>query len=358
MTFDTLYDLCLYFKNHLNIGEILEIEAEVHTITLSLSIYREADLSIKNNFDFVNNIEDGSMQVLICNSLIINEEAVLSPNIRCKGLCIFSSKVRNNGKISMTARGAKAEGRDIYLYHNRDGTYEFVPARGTIGGKSGVVKGPWGVSAGLLSVKPAAAIGRRTGGGAAGAVWAGWNNTSYSAQGGQGTSYSGGVGSGGMHNNRIGQTRWAYGPADNICGQGGTGRVNAQNSTRNYGFGGAGNPDGFDVYNSSSGDVIGKTYLVSPTNSGTGGLLILYCLSLINKGVIEARGSSGRGTRVWNQGGGSGGGSINIFYNVSIEQGTITAAGQGPSPGGDGSVTIQHMNNTKFLIKDSGKILV
>ena len=34
----------------------------------------------------------------------------------------------------MTARGAKAEGQDVYLFKNFDGTYEHVPAVGGSGG--------------------------------------------------------------------------------------------------------------------------------------------------------------------------------------------------------------------------------
>ena len=39
----------------------------------------------------------------------------------------------NNGTISMTARGAKAEGQNVYLFKNLDNTYEFVPIVGGIG---------------------------------------------------------------------------------------------------------------------------------------------------------------------------------------------------------------------------------
>ena len=38
-----------------------------------------------------------------------------------------------NGTISMTARGAKAEGQNVYLWKNLDGSYEYVPAVGATG---------------------------------------------------------------------------------------------------------------------------------------------------------------------------------------------------------------------------------
>ena len=42
----------------------------------------------------------------------------------------------NNGTISMTARGAKAEGQNVYLFKNLEGNFEYVPAVGGAGGAS------------------------------------------------------------------------------------------------------------------------------------------------------------------------------------------------------------------------------
>lgn len=51
-----------------------------------------------------------------------------------KGMFIYcTGTLTNNGTISMTARGAKAEGQDVYLYKNIDGSYECVPAVGGAG---------------------------------------------------------------------------------------------------------------------------------------------------------------------------------------------------------------------------------
>ena len=43
--------------------------------------------------------------------------------------CIYivNGTLTNNGTISMTARGAKAEGQDVYLLKNLEGNYEFIP---------------------------------------------------------------------------------------------------------------------------------------------------------------------------------------------------------------------------------------
>lgn len=58
-----------------------------------------------------------------------------------KGMMIYcTGTLTNNGTISMTARGAKAEGQNVYLWKNSDNSYEFVPAVGAEGGvKSQVV---------------------------------------------------------------------------------------------------------------------------------------------------------------------------------------------------------------------------
>ena len=45
-------------------------------------------------------------------------------------LIYCTGKLTNNGTISMTARGAKAEGQDVFLWKNTNGTFEYVPADG------------------------------------------------------------------------------------------------------------------------------------------------------------------------------------------------------------------------------------
>ena len=52
-----------------------------------------------------------------------------------KGMMIYcTGTLTNNGNISMTARGAKAVGQNVYLWENLDGSYEYVPATGGAGG--------------------------------------------------------------------------------------------------------------------------------------------------------------------------------------------------------------------------------
>ena len=46
-----------------------------------------------------------------------------------KGMLIYcTGTLTNNGTISMTARGAKASGQNVYLWQNLNGEYEYIPA--------------------------------------------------------------------------------------------------------------------------------------------------------------------------------------------------------------------------------------
>ncbi len=107
-----------------------------------------------------------------------------------KGLVIYcTGTLTNNGTITMTARGAKAVGENVYLLKNKntEETFEYIPAyggagAGAVGGKK--LNGKTGGSAPY----------RGTGGGGSGGVG---NNGGSSGAGASGTSYSGGTGGGG-----------------------------------------------------------------------------------------------------------------------------------------------------------------
>lgn len=54
-----------------------------------------------------------------------------------KGMMIYcTGTLINDGTISMTARGAKAAGQDVYLWKNNDGSFEYIPALSGVGGAS------------------------------------------------------------------------------------------------------------------------------------------------------------------------------------------------------------------------------
>lgn len=82
-----------------------------------------------------------------------------------------------------------------------------------------------------------------------------------------------------------------------------------------------GNPGGKGMIN------VSQTTSLSGSN-GTGGLLIIYANTFINNSNIESKGSKGGdGYNYGGQGGSSGGGSINIFYNNKGTISTIDASG-------------------------------
>ena len=207
-----------------------------------------------------------------------------------KGMTIYcTGTVTNNGTISMTARGAKAVGENVYLWKNEDGSFEYVPA---VGGKKVTTSGE--------SVAGTDGVCRQTGGGGTGYI-----EYCFGGRGGassSGTSYSGGSGGGGT-------TRSTAGNASEYGGSGGYGK---QWDVFTAG-GGAGNPGGGGNYRGSN---------------GTGGLLNIYATSLNNNNTITSNGSTaGSG---YTPGGGSGGGSINIFFKENINNGKITTTG-GPA---------------------------
>ena len=117
-----------------------------------------------------------------------------------KGLVIYcTGELNNYGTISMTARGAKAEGEDIYLWQNEDDSYEYVPA---IGGNGGSGYSSETKNRVALGRKGENGVNRKTGGGGSGGANHG-DGYGYATAypGGKGTSYSGGTGSGGINEN-------------------------------------------------------------------------------------------------------------------------------------------------------------
>ena len=111
-----------------------------------------------------------------------------------KGMFIYcTGTITNNGTISMNARGAYAEGQNVYLWKNKDKSYEYVPAIGASGGK-GLYRNEDGTTPGS---KGDEGMSRGTGGGGSGAVRHWIDASNWSGAGGTGTSYSGGAGGGG-----------------------------------------------------------------------------------------------------------------------------------------------------------------
>lgn len=165
-----------------------------------------------------------------------------------KGLLIYcEGNLTNNGTISMTARGAKAEGQNVYLWQNEDKSYEYVPAEGGAGATSASAYGgtwnPSGWYYGTAKGNDAPkALGRALAGGGSGSAYVSNQYTVKSQVGAKATSYSGGSGSGATFSAKASITGYS---AEEKGGKGGNGYVDENSGYSNSGGGGAGNPGGF-----------------------------------------------------------------------------------------------------------------
>ena len=305
-------------------------EDGIYTLVLENGTTIEAEIyNFRENVEYTENpvlcddINDTKMCIVRYEeNLIINEGVVLTPQVRKKGFLVFvGGTLYNNGTISMTGKGAAAEGQDVLLYKNADNDYEYVPAVGGTGGSSLTISGN---SKSLTGRTGNIGERRSTAGGGTGAVAACNNRTeapkyTVSSTGGTGTSYSGGAGSGGTSRHSQGGGMTLNQPDKYIGGKGSLadGSFYAYKSCAG---GGAGIEGGKGVKSSSAKST-------EDGQTGTGGLLIIYtdALSLsstskftsegLNGGGCVAGGGSGTTGSAAAGGGGSGGGSINIFAN-------------------------------------------
>lgn len=369
--FDDLLKSCEYFYETLNPDEYLSINLSIHNITLNTHIYRlKNNVTVKSTKQ-VNNIfklcttNDCATQIILCQNLTINSSITFKPPYRCKGMVIFANKIINNGTISMYGRGCSATGQNIYLYQN-----EYVPAVGGAGAVRSITNTLYNNGGNYLNGNAGTnGAGRQTGGGGSGAV-RNYVARMYPGSGGAGTSYSGGAGGGAAVTDRA-DSRTA-GDGSSTGGQGGHGAQggnttgNSGGDTNGYGQvagGGQGNGPGNNVWSNANAYV--------PTqDTGTGGLLIIYCNELDNKNNINANGVKARYTVVNNwsgwqgygaqaSGGSSGGGSVNIFYNTKTSTGTVTATGGeqqwsyaswAGGRGGNGTVTYTKIEEISKII--------
>lgn len=166
---------------------------------------------------------------------------------------------------------------------------------------------------------------RQTGGGGSGSAQS-WRSTNkgytIAPRGGNGTSYSGGTGSGGIRIDASSNSNtYQSGIGSDIGGAGGNGNAAQGNSSNVYGGGGAGNPGGKGYHSTGGWNKIQNNSILG--QNGTGGLMIIYSNEIYNAGIIESNGTNSlpiTATAAKGSGGGaSGGGSINIFVNSKIE---------------------------------------
>lgn len=120
---------------------------KVQTFNQNLEIDANTEIGSENDVATENENAKSMVVLKVNGDLTINEEAKLTAYASKngyggpKGMMIYcTGTLTNNGTISMTARGAKAEGQNVYLWKNSDNSYEFVPAVGAEWGvKSQVV---------------------------------------------------------------------------------------------------------------------------------------------------------------------------------------------------------------------------
>lgn len=301
----------------------VEVKANSETVTHYINLYvYDGNTTFNENQKFggyadvfdsaANNYAKHMVAVKVNGDLTINDGVKIEPYYTNyggpKGFTIYvTGTLTNNGTID-NSHGARAEGQNVYLYRNPNGSYEFVPAVGAVG------------AVGWRNTTPVKAVGRQTGGGGKGS----WRyNDEGGGDGATGTSYSGGPGGGAGYISYSGGINGGAGSNGHIW-----------HSTSEGG--GAGNPAGCADYCGGN---------------GTGGLLIIYANSIQNTstGYITAKGANGSGGG--EPGGSSGGGSINIFYSDKYNNsGTLNAeSGQGALRGGNGTITTTKLGDSAAI---------
>lgn len=274
-----------------------------------------------------------------------------------KGMTInVEGSLTNNGTITMSSRGAKAVGENIYLYKNADNSYEYVPATGGAGGtyKSYTCTTTAPQTIPIEGENGKDGFNRGTGGGGGGAIHATRTSATFSVKSGAGsigTSYSGGTGGGGIDVHYSVTRSAGSGGANGLSGGNAYAAKGGTTWASRYAGGGAGNPGGIGQA-AASGNTTGVNNSSYNGENGTGGLLNIYTGSFANNSKISSDGSLGGGG--YAGGGSSGGGSINIFSKKIIFTGELSALGGKSNgypakggAGGTGSITFSELIDHK-----------
>ena len=182
-------------------------EYTVHTYIENEDLILEENRMYGNESDVGKANEDAKYMVIVKvnGNLTINNRSTLTAYKNNyggpKGMLLYvTGNLENSGEITMTARGAKAEGQNVYMWKNQNTTnaeYEFIPkegANGANGIESKNTKGEHGING-------TNGENRQTGGGGSGGAhyYSRNNVTVFSGNGASGTSYSGGTGGGGSY---------------------------------------------------------------------------------------------------------------------------------------------------------------
>lgn len=248
------------------------------------------------------------LAVRVRGNLTIDATKTLTAAARKLGLFVLvDGDVTVNGTLSMTARGANhsATGSDLTAFAIRvheatDDADNLIPAAGAAGGtKTGIASNGSTGSAGVNG---------QCGGGGSGGIR---DPITCNTTGATGTAYGGGGGGGGIKGGAVSTIAGERGGAGgNGAGIGGTWSCG----------GGAGNPGG---------NYVGTTNPKDAGDDGTGGVLIIVAtnIGITAGGVISSNGKTG-GDAYSAGGGGSGAGSISLYYKTGYSNlGTVQANG-------------------------------
>lgn len=293
------------------VGTYLNQSISINSVTLACDIYRVEPETVLTSSVFTGcTAVDANTQIVIGKNMSVASGTTLTPPYRCKGIVIGDvGTFTNEGTISMTARGASGEGKNIQL--TSDYMISAVGGSGAASVSHYVNYNNTGFD-GDNGSSPSDGI-LSCGGGGSGSVSGSGSHTRYTGAGGNGTSFSGGAGGGACTSD---DTTTGY-SGSSTGGAGGNGIGSGSR-------GGAGNPKGTDGV------------VVSPDTNGegTGGLLVVLANSLISSGNLESKGSTAPGftnpdvTRSDNAGGGaSGGGCIVLISRINNITGTASVAG-------------------------------
>ncbi len=290
------------------VGEYLDRTVTINNVELACDIYRVAPETVLTSAVFTGcTAVDANTQIIIGRDMSVASGSTLIPPYRCKGIIIGDvGTFTNEGTISMTARGASGEGKNIQL------TADYMIS--AVGGAGGVQTNSGN---GVAGSSPTASILSCGGGGTGGSYIA------ITGRGGNGTSFSGGAGSGGQSGG---------GSTANGSDTGGAGSAAVVSQAGGYdgiASGGVGNPGGPGANHSGTN--------IPAVSSGTGGLIVLLCNNFNNIGSIIANGVSATEVSInyGSSGGSSGGGCVVVLTRQSVSEGTLNTDG-GAAIGGSG----------------------
>lgn len=305
--------------NYLN--EIISING----VSLTCDIYRvEPETALTSSIFTGCTAVDANTQIIIGKDMSVASGTTLIPPYRCKGIIIGNvGTFTNEGTISMTARGASGEGKNIQL------TADYkISATGGAGGAGVIDSSSYSAS---ISGKPgsAPASGVLSCGGGGSGSRNGRNLSLPSGAGGRGTSFSGGAGGGGMSTYYDGSYTSPNGSSTG--GAGGNGTLSGFSDSVDVAVatGGAGNPAGTNKLHRYPNSIIDVH-----NHDGAGGLIVILSDTIKSFGSLTSVGSQADGLVTYNDGrsfkavgGSSGGGCIVLISRVANIVGTHSVSG-------------------------------